>query len=261
MSGEGRRLARLAERAAARAGDFLRRAAPPAPSNWQAKGHQDFVTEIDRAAEALIVETLLAGEPDSRVMGEEGSPDLDPASGLVWVVDPLDGTTNFLHGYPAWGVSIGAAIDGEPVAGTVFLVPTLRRATAWRGGGAWSNGHRMSVSTISDPARSLIGTGFPFKHPEQLPGYLDQLARILGSTSGVRRGGSAANDLFDVAAGHLEGFWELRLAPWDTAAGIVLVREAGGLVTRLDGAPLGVEHSGVVAGNAAIVEWLLETIG
>ena len=261
MSGEARRLARVAERAAARAADYLRRAAPPDPATWQAKGHQDFVTAIDRTAEALIVETLGRAEPDGRVMGEEATPDLDGLSGLVWVVDPLDGTTNFLHGYPAWAVSIGVAIDGELVAGTVVQVPALRRATAWRGGGAWSGDSRLRVSTIDDSTRSLIGTGFPFKHPELLDGYLAQLGAILRQTSGVRRGGAAAVDLLDVASGHLDGFWELRLAPWDTAAGTVLVREAGGEVTRLDGAPLGIEHAGVVAGNPRMVEWLLAVVG
>jgi myo-inositol-1(or 4)-monophosphatase len=260
MSGDARRLARLAERAAARAADHLRRSASPEPAAWQAKGHQDFVTEVDRVAEALITDTLLRAEPAGRVMGEEASPQLASLRGLVWVVDPLDGTTNFLHGYPVWAVSIGAAVDGELIAGTVFEVPTGRRATAWRGGGAWCNGVPLGVSTIDHPGRSLIGTGFPFKHPDLLDAYLRQLGAVLGATSGVRRGGAAAVDLLDVASGHLDGFWELRLAPWDTAAGIVLVREAGGVVARLDGRPIGVEHSGVVAGNEAIVAWLLATI-
>lgn len=261
MSREALRLALLAERAAARAADYLRRTAPPDPAAWQAKGPQDFVTAVDRTAEALISDTLHRAEPDSRVLGEEGSPDLVGLEGLVWVVDPLDGTTNFLHGYPAWAVSIGAALDGELVAGTVFQVPTGRRATAWRGGGAWSAGRRLRVSRLDDPGRSLIGTGFPFKHPGLLDRYLGQLATVLGATSGVRRGGAAAVDLLDVASGHLDGFWELQLAPWDTAAGIVLVREAGGVVARLDGAPLGIEHAGVVAGNAEMVAWLLTMLG
>lgn len=261
MSHDPKALALVAERAAARAAAYLRRTAPPDPAAWQAKGHHDFVTEVDRTAEAMITETLLRGVPGSRVLGEEGTPDLAERGGLLWVVDPLDGTTNFLHGYPAWAVSIGAALDGELVAGTVFEVPALRRATAWRGGGAWSGGKRLQVSRIVEPAHALLATGFPFKQPGQLPGYLEQLGRILGATSGVRRGGAAAVDLMHVAMGRVDGFWELQLAPWDTAAGTVLVREAGGIVTRLDGAPLGVEHSGVVAGNPGMHEWLLEVLG
>jgi myo-inositol-1(or 4)-monophosphatase len=119
----------------------------------------------------------------------------------------------------------------------------------------------LSVSTVANPAQALLGTGFPFKHPELLPSYLPQLATVLASTSGVRRAGAAALDLFDVACGRLDGFWELMLAPWDTAAGMLLVREAGGVVTTLDGASLGIEHSGVVAGNPRMQEWLLEAIG
>ncbi len=258
MSREAAALARVAERAAARAASYLRRTAPPDPAAWQSKAPQDFVTVVDRTAEAMISESLGRAVPDSRVLGEEGSPTLADLAGLVWVVDPLDGTTNFLHGYPMWAVSIGAAIDGELVAGCVFDVPSMRRATAWRGGGTWCNGTRARVSTIAEPSRALLATGFPFKHPDQLAAFLAQFARVLPSTSGVRRGGAAAIDLLDLALGHLDAFWELRLAPWDTAAGIVLVREAGGVVTRLDGTPLGVEHAAVVAGNPAMHAWLLD---
>lgn len=260
MSRDFAALARIAERAAHAAGAYLRDAVPPEPSTWEAKGHHDFVTAVDRRAEELITGILLRAEPGSRVLGEEGSPVLDDLDGLVWIVDPLDGTANFLHRHPSWAVSIAAAIDGEPVAGTVFHVPALRRATAWRGGGAWLAGRRLRVTALDTPGRALIATGFPFKHPEMLPAYLPQLARVLSGTSGVRRSGSAALDLLDVACGPYAGYWELMLAPWDTAAGIVLVREAGGVVTNLAGRELGVEHSGIVAGNAATVEWLLGTM-
>jgi myo-inositol-1(or 4)-monophosphatase len=261
MNGDPRALARLAERAAARAGAWLRDVAPPAPETWEAKGHHDFVTQVDRTAEAMIVETLLRAEPASQVIGEEATPDADATHGLVWVVDPLDGTTNFLHRYPAWAVSIAAAVDGQVVAGTVYQPAVNRRATAWRGGGAWCGGERLGVSRVLAPSHALIGTGFPFKHPELLPDYLPRLGRVLASTSGVRRAGAAALDLLDVASGRFDAFWEMMLAPWDTAAGMLLVREAGGVVTTLDGRELGVEHSGVVAGNPRMQEWLLEAIG
>jgi myo-inositol-1(or 4)-monophosphatase len=261
MNRDPQTLARLAERAAARAGAWLRDTAPPSPATWEAKGHLDFVTHVDRTAEAMIVETLLRAEPSSQVMGEEATPDAESRHGLVWVVDPLDGTTNFLHRYPSWAVSIAAAIDGEVVAATVFQPTANRRATAWTGGGAWCGGERLQVSRVHEPSHSLIGTGFPFKHPEYLPRYLPQLGRILASTSGVRRAGAAALDLLDVASGRFDAFWELMLAPWDTAAGMLLVREAGGVVTTLDGRELGVEHSGVVAGNPRMQAWLLDAIG
>lgn len=261
MSRDAAALARLAERAAARAAAFLLDAPRPDPAQWAAKGHHDYVTAIDQGAEERIRETLLRAEPSSRVLGEEMSPDAVPMDGLVWVVDPLDGTTNFLHGHLMWGVSIAAALDGELVAGTVFHAPAHRRYTAWQGGGAWAGAERMRVSAIETPAQALIGTGFPFKHPEQIPHYLPQMAAVLAATAGVRRGGSAALDLVDVALGRFEGFWELMLAPWDMAAGIVLVREAGGVVTDLTGRDIGVEHTGVVAGSRAMAGWLREVVG
>lgn len=260
MSNETRQLARLAERAAARAGAYLAGVTRPEPSQWASKGHHDFVTIVDQTAEAMIVETLLRAEPGSRVLGEEHSPEERDTSGLLWVIDPLDGTTNFLHGYPSWSVSIGAAIDGTPVAGTVFHVPARRRYTAWQGGGAWAGGERLRVSTISEPTHALIGTGFPFKVPSLIPEYVAQFERVLPLTSGVRRAGSAALDLTDVALGRFDAFWELVLAPWDTAAGIILVREAGGIVTDMRGEPARVAHGGVVAGNAVMHGWMLRLL-
>ena len=261
MTEHAKALARLAERAAARAGSWLRDTTPPDPGAWESKGQHDFVTQVDRTAEAMITETLLRAEPSSRVMGEEATPDADATRGLVWVVDPLDGTTNFLHRYPAWAVSIAAAVDGQVIAASVYQPTAHRRGTAWLGGGAWSGSARLQVSGVANPGQALIGTGFPFKHPELLPGYLPQLARVLATSSGVRRAGAAALDLLDVASGRFDGFWELMLAPWDTAAGMLLVREAGGVVSRLDGVALGIEHSGVVAGNPAMHAWLLKTVG
>lgn len=260
MNREALRLARLAERAAARAGAFLLNVPRPTTAEWSAKGHHDFVTTVDRETEHRIRETLLRAEPDSRVMGEELTPDDPDIAGLVWVVDPLDGTANYLHDYPSWAVSIAAAIDGALVAGTVLHVAAHRRYTAWRGGGAWAGPRRLRVSEITDPALAMLGTGFPFKKPELLPRYNRMLERVLPHTSGVRRAGAAALDLADVAQGRFEGFWELVLAPWDMAAGLVLIEEAGGRASDLSGQPLGVRHSPVVAGNPAIWEWLLRTL-
>ena len=258
---EPERLARLAERAAARAGGYLLNVRRPEPSEWTTKGHHDFVTDVDRTAERLITSDLRSAEPDSRILGEELSPDGIDLAGLVWVVDPLDGTTNFLHGYPWWSVSIAAVIDGDVVAGTVFHVPAHRRYTAWRGGGAWCGPDRMRVSTVTDPGQALIGTGFPFKTPDDIPPYQQQLNRILPATAGVRRAGSAAIDLATVASGQFDAFWELTLAPWDKAAGIVLIREAGGVVTSLNGEPARVGHGGIVAGNPVMHAWVMEQIG
>ena len=226
------------------------------PLTWISKGHHDWVTEIDRTAESLIRNLLLEEAPGSRVTGEELSPDL-VHEGMVWIVDPLDGTTNFLHGYPQYAVSIALAVDGELEAGVVLDVNRECLYGAVRGKGAWLGNTALRVSDISDPARALLGTGYPFKQLEELDRYLEQFRRILPATSGVRRAGSAALDLADVAAGRLDGFWELQLAPWDVAAGILLIREAGGLVTDTAGAPASLRQGPVVAGNPAIHQWLL----
>lgn len=251
----------LALEAARKAQAFLHGAERPRhPSQWTAKGTSDFVTELDRQSESIIRDALVAGAPGSRVVGEELAPEL-LRDGLVWIVDPIDGTTNFLHGFPAVAVSIAAARDGLVEAGVVLDVESGRAYHAHRGGGAWCDAQRLVVSTITDPAHALIGTGYPFKRLELLPAYQDQFARVLRQTSGIRRAGSAALDLAWLAAGYLDGFWELVLAPWDIAAGLLLVREAGGVVTDLAGRVIGPEHTAVVAGNPAIQGWLLGEVG
>src|SRR6185312_7990579 len=254
-------LLHLAKTAAQRAAVYLRGVERPAdPSRWTLKGSRDFVTEVDRTAERMIAEVLLAAEPGSRIVGEELNPNV-VTDGLVWIVDPLDGTTNFLHGFPSYAVSIGAAVDGMLQAGVVVQVPQGQVYAASRGGGAWLGENRLSVSPIHDPEFALIGTGFPFKDASSLPRYLRQFERVAARVSGIRRPGSAALDLVDVAAGRFDAFWELQLSAWDIAAGTLLIREAGGLVTDLTGHELGIEHSGVVAGNPVMHEWLLKLLG
>jgi myo-inositol-1(or 4)-monophosphatase len=253
-------LLHLAKLAAERAGGYLRGVERPAdPGAWTRKGGRDFVTEVDRTAERLIADVLLAAEPGSRIVGEELSPDV-VREGLVWIVDPLDGTTNFLHGFPSYAVSIAAAVDGELQAAVVVQVSRQEYFTAARGSGAWQGDRRLTVSAIADPAFALIGTGFPFKDTSSLGDYLSQFARVAAQTSGIRRPGSAALDLADVAAGRFDGFWEQRLSAWDLAAGVLLVREAGGVVTDYSGRTIGAEHSSVVAGNPAIHAWLLQIV-
>lgn len=256
----GNDLLNIAVAAAQRAGEYLRGATVPGdPASWTAKGRADWVTEVDRTAEGVIVETLRHGAPDSDIIGEELSPALR-TSGLVWIVDPLDGTTNFIHRYPCYAVSIGAAVDGVFEAAVVLHVPLNRMSTATRGGGAWETGQRMRVSAITDPGHALIGTGLPYRDFSRMDDYVAQLDRITRQVTGIRRPGSAAIDLTDVAAGRFDGFWEQRLSAWDIAAGTLLVREAGGIVTDAGGRDIGVEHSGVVAGNPVIHRWLLQTL-
>jgi len=234
---------------------------PPEPSIWGDKGTRDFVTQVDRECERLITESLLESHPGSVVIGEELSPVMgDMEQGVTWVVDPLDGTTNYLHQYEAYAVSIGAIADGEPAAGVIVDVARSRTYSCTAGGGAWCNDEKLQVSSINDPKLALIGTGFPFKMLELLPRYLEQFTTVLSATSGIRRGGAAALDLADIASGRLDGFWELSLAPWDVAAGTLLVREAGGLVTDFSGGQNVIRQGPVVAGNRAIHEWLLDIL-
>jgi myo-inositol-1(or 4)-monophosphatase len=254
-------LLRLAELAAREAAEYLRAAPRPAPDRWEAKGLNDFVTAVDRGAEELIARRLLAAAPAGAIVGEELTPGASVPAGLAWIVDPLDGTTNYLHDYPWYAVSIAAAVDGRLEAGVVLDVARGLGYTAARGHGAWLGDRRLAVSAVQSPGHALLGTGFPFKHPEHLAAWTRQFGVIARSTSGIRRAGSAALDLADVAAGRFDGFWELQLAPWDYAAGRLLVEEAGGVVTDPAGADPGFGHAGIVAGNPTIHEWLLGVVG
>jgi myo-inositol-1(or 4)-monophosphatase len=253
----------VARLAAERASELLRRyAADHGSLTWEAKGRTDFVSVADRAAEDAVRETLLAALPDAVILGEEGSPDASLARGVAFVVDPLDGTTNFLHGYPWFGVSVGALVDGEPAAGVVRNVPTGELFTATVGGGAFRelpDGRRVpiAVSAERDPARALLGTGLPFKHAHHVAPYVASLPGIIGAVAGVRRAGAAVLDLCDVACGRFDAFWELELAPWDMAAGLLIAREAGAVVTDLAGAPARVGTGPIVAGNPPMHAWLL----
>ncbi|MBP2647029.1 MAG: inositol monophosphatase [Gemmatimonadetes bacterium] len=249
-------LLRAARLAAGRAAEYLRGVTRPAgPEGWQVKEQRDFVTEVDRASETLIADALRQATPHGRIVGEELSPEV-VRNGLVWIVDPLDGTTNFLHGVPIWAVSIAAAVDGVLEAGIVLDVPANEQFEAVRGHGASLAGKPLAVSTIAVPEFALIGTGFPFKNIERLDEYQRQFARVAGATSGIRRPGSAAIDLAWLAAGRFDGFWEQHLAPWDMAAGTLLVREAGGIVTDHAGNSDMLRHASLVGGNPAMHGWL-----
>lgn len=252
----------IAQRAAERGAAFIREATRPAPDGWGRKAASDFVTEIDRGAEAVIAEALRAAVPDSVVVGEELSPTAS-ATGLRWIVDPVDGTTNYLHGFPVYAVSVAAVVDDVTEAGIVVDVARQLTYRARAGGGAWCGDERLRVSSVAEPAMALLATGFPFKRPaaDRLDEYLAQFARLLPACSGIRRAGAAALDLAWLAAGTFDAFWELWLEPWDIAAGTLLVREAGGLVTDLDGTPVAHAAGPVVAGNPTMHAWLLKELG
>lgn len=256
-----RELARIALEAARRATAVHRRhLGRLTVGDWAEKGTADYVTAVDREAEARLVEHILEECPGHDVMAEESTELGDPESirsrfdrsEHLWVVDPLDGTTNYLHQYPAYAASVAVAERGEVVAGAVVDGAT---GTAWwavLGEGAWRDGKRVRVSELDRLDRALIGTGFPFKVVDLLPAYLGQVDRVLRRTSGIRRAGAAAIDLCHVADGRFDGFWELWLAPWDIAAGTLMIREAGGIVTSLDGSEDVRAGGAIVAGNPAV---------
>jgi myo-inositol-1(or 4)-monophosphatase len=228
------------------------------PERISEKGISDFVSHVDHEAEARIVARIRASFPGHRILAEEGGgadaggPASSPDSGWLWVIDPLDGTTNYLHGYPAFSVSIAALRDGVPQAGVVVAPATGETWTAVHGQGAFRNGEPIRVSGLDRLRVALIGTGFPFKALDLLPAYLRQFDRVLRNTAGIRRAGSAALDLCHVASGYFDGFWELVLAPGDVAAGILMIREAGGIVSRLDGGDVGMESGSLLAGTPSV---------
>ena len=224
-------LVNIAVSAARSAGNFIMRSLDRVDQlTVESKGRNDFVTQVDRSAEAEIIKIIRKAYPQHAILGEEGG-----ASGnneVVWIIDPLDGTTNFLHGLPHFAVSIGIQVRGKLEHGVIYAPCTQDLYCATKGSGATLNNRKIRGSTAKELDSALIGTGVPMK-PELLDAYMPMLKAIAGNSAGIRRAGSAALDLAYVAAGRLDGFFELGLKPWDMAAGIVLVQEAGGTVTEL----------------------------
>jgi myo-inositol-1(or 4)-monophosphatase len=219
------------------------------------KGRADYVSQTDLDAQRAALEVILGRYPDHQVLGEEDERPLAERLAAwdgspLWVVDPLDGTANFLHGHPHFAASVAVAVDGRPVAGAVSSGTTGERWWAARGEGAHKNGRPIRVSGRPALRDALVGTGFPFKRLDELPPYLAQLGRVLGASSGVRRAGAASLDLCYLAQGSLDAFWELILHPWDFAAGWVLVEEAGGVLVKMDGSPLELLDTPVKGANS-----------
>jgi len=224
---------------------------------FEYKGEVDLVTEADRASEKLIVERLRTRWPDYGIVGEEGTRTASEAE-YRWYVDPLDGTTNFAHGYPVFCVSIALVYREEELLAGVLYDPTRDEMfSAERGQGATLNGKALHVSRTASLSESLLGTGFPSHKRHQNPN-IHFYHQITLRSHGVRRAGSAALDLANVACGRYDGFWEFNLNPWDTAAGVLLVEEAGGRVTRFDGTPYRLDSREVLASNGLIHEKLMK---
>ena len=194
------------------------------------KGPGDFVSKADREAERMIKEDLMAGRPTYGWLGEESAPEAGADPTRRWIVDPLDGTTNFLHGMPHWAVSIALEHKGEIVSAVVFDAAKDEMFWAEKGAGAWMNERRLRVSGRRQLHEAVFATGVPFGAKKTLPASLGDLARLMPACAGVRRWGAASLDLAYVAAGRYDGYWERELQPWDIAAGILLVKEAGGIV-------------------------------
>jgi myo-inositol-1(or 4)-monophosphatase len=223
------------------------------------KGELDLVTEVDRTCEAAILETLRSRFPGHDIVTEEQVID-QVGDRHIWFVDPLDGTTNFAHGYPFFCSSVALTVDGAPVAGAVYDPLKEELFTAEKGGGAYLNGRRLRVSAATELLRSLLVTGFPYDLRDDLKGKLRLFNRFMGVARAIRRDGAAALDLGYLAAGRVDGFWEERLQPWDMMAGILMVTEAGGAASRFDGTPLGLRADEIVATNGALHGPMLEVL-
>jgi myo-inositol-1(or 4)-monophosphatase len=253
-------LLNIGMRAARRAGDLIVKSLSRLDSlKIDSKGRNDFVSEIDRKSEADIIATIRRSYPQHAILAEESG--RSGTDDHVWIIDPLDGTTNFLHGFPVFAVSIAVEHRGRLQHAVVYDPMRQEFFTASRGEGAQLEGRKIRVSAQRGLEGSLIGTGLPFRAGvDYVDEYLAMLKVIMSTAAGVRRPGAAALDLAYVAAGRLDGFWEFGLKPWDTAAGSLLIQEAGGRV----GTPAGAEYAlgpNIVAGNPKVYEGLLEALG
>ncbi|MDH4126545.1 MAG: inositol monophosphatase [Gammaproteobacteria bacterium] len=215
------------------------------------KGHNDFVSDADRAAEKAVIDCIHKHYPEHSILAEESGSSGN--SDTVWIIDPLDGTTNYLHGFPVFAVSIGVQVSGRMEHAVVYDPLRQELFSASRGAGANVDGHKLRVSGQMEMPRALIGTGFPFRDPGlDISPYMAMLSKTMVHTSGVRRAGAAALDLCYVAAGRLDAFFETGLGPWDLAAGSLIVREAGGIVSGLDGSENFLETGHVLCGTPRI---------
>jgi len=246
-------------RAARKAGSIINRASLAGGLNIRAKRANDFVTQVDQAAEQAIIEIVKKAYPDHGFLAEESGAS-EGSADTVWIIDPLDGTTNFIHGFPQYCVSIGVQHRGALAHAVVYDPNRNELFTASKGRGAFLNDRRIRVTGQAKLGDALVGTGFPFKELTRLDLYTRQLQTMMRTSSGVRRAGAAALDLAYVACGRLDAFWELGLAPWDMAAGVLLIQEAGGLVGDLKGEQTFMETGDICCATPKIFPALLEAL-
>ena len=257
----------IAVKAARRAGSIINRAALDRGAlEIRAKNKNDFVTQVDKAAESAIIDIIRQAFPDHAILGEESGASDGKGKGAGtkaeyrWIIDPLDGTTNFIHGFPQYCVSIALEHRGAIQHGVVYDPSKNELFTASRGRGAFLDDRRIRVTKCAHLKDALVGTGFPFKEMSRLDLYFRQLREVMQTSSGVRRAGAAALDLAYVAAGRLDAFWERGLAPWDMAAGALLIQEAGGLVADLTGEQEFMRSGDVCAATPKIFPAVLEAM-
>ncbi|RMH33648.1 MAG: inositol monophosphatase [Nitrospirae bacterium] len=224
------------------------------------KGPIDLLTEADTAAEHAIVEMIRAVYPDHQILAEERTSEQTSESPYRWIIDPLDGTTNFAHGFPIYNVSIGLEYEGTCVLGVVYDPTRKEQFVAWRHGGATLNDRPIRPSDIQQLDDALLVTGFAYDVRTSPDNNLEEFCRFTLRAQGVRRTGSAALDLCYVACGRFDGFWERKLNPWDTAAGLVIVQEAGGLVTNWNGGPFSIYDKQILASNGKIHQAMIEVL-
>ncbi len=251
-----------AVKAARKAGSIITRASSDLDRlTVRRKAHNDFVSEVDHAAEEAIIRTLREAYPSHAFLGEESgiSPKASESEHL-WIIDPLDGTTNFLHGFPQYCVSIALKHKGVLQQAVIYDPNRNELFTATRGAGAFLNDRRIRASATDKLGDALIGTGFPFREFAHFEEYMRMFSEVTRRVAGVRRPGSAALDLAWVAAGRTDGFWEMGLSPWDMAAGALLVREAGGMVADFEGGETFLESGRIVAANAKIFPTFLQSL-
>ena len=252
-------LLNIAVSAARKAGSFITRAVERVDTlQVDNKGYNDFVSEVDRRAEQEIIRVIHKAYPHHAILAEESGGHAGDDS--VWIIDPLDGTTNFLHGFPQFAVSIALQHNGRMEVAVIYDPLRDELFTAIRGSGAQLNGRRIRVSKAKGLDGALLGTGFPFREQTHLDAYLGMFKALLPRTAGIRRAGSAALDLAYVANGRLDGFWEIGLKPWDMAAGILLIQEAGGIIGDLRGGQDFFSNGNVVTGNPKVYEALVATL-
>jgi len=250
----------IAVKAARRAGSIINRAALEGGLEVRAKNRNDFVTQVDQAAESAILDIIRRAYPEHSFLAEESGASAGARPEFLWVIDPLDGTTNYIDGFPQYCVSIALEHKGVLTQAVVYDPAKNELFTASRGRGAFLDDRRMRVTKCAQLADALVGTGFPFKEFGRIDLYMRQMRTLMGNAAGVRRAGAAALDLAYVAAGRLDAFWEMGLSRWDMAAGALLIQEAGGLVSDLEGNADFLDRGEIAAATPKVLPQLLNAL-